>query len=119
MKEKKPKSEVRQLDLNFIAEDDWRSLLEEWIAYRLEIKKPCTQRIVISSYNLLKRLSMNNIETAYLIVEQSEACGYQGIFPLKENYGARINRESTERRSNYQSEFADTIQRKMGGGDNK
>ena len=115
----KPKKEPTSLDLNFIVEDDWRSLLEEWIAYRLEIKKPCTQRIVTSSYNVLKRLSMNNIETAYLIVEQSEACGYQGLFPLKENYGARINRESTERRINYQSEFADTIQRKMGGGDNK
>lgn len=118
MKDKKPKKEVPQLDISFIIEDDWRELISEWISYRKEIKKPCTQRIVNSSYSMLKRLSGGDIEIAYLIVEQSETGGYQGLFPLKQDYGRKFNQTGSDKQQQYQEQFVSTLQRKMGEGNN-
>ena len=97
MKEKKPKKEIPQLDLSFIVQDDWRTLMNEWVQYHLEIKKPYkSQRGIMACYSHLVRLSGGNIETAYLIVEQSEANNYQGLFQLKEDYGRNNNQSSRQ-----------------------
>ena len=115
MKDKKPKKEVPQLDFDFIQEDDWKHLMMEWSEYHKDdIKKPYKQRGIQAAYSLLKRLSSNNIEMAYLIVEQSEACNYQGLFPLKQEYGRQFNQASTDKQSKYKEEFFGTIARKMG-----
>ena len=114
MKDKKSKKETPQLDVSFITDEDWRSLINEWIAYRREIKKPCTQRILNSSFNMLKRLSGGDIERAYLIVEQSETGGYQGLFPLKQEYGRKLNQACPDKQQQYQEQFASTLARKMG-----
>lgn len=95
MKEKKPKKEIPQLDLSFIKQDDWRKLMDEWVAYHIEIGHPYkSKRGLMACYSHLVRLSGGIIETAYLIVEQSEANNYQGLFPLKQDYG-RNNNQST------------------------
>ena len=84
----KPKKEVPQLDLSFIKQDDWRKLMNEWVQYHVEIGHPYkSKRGIMACYSHLVRLSGGIIETAYLIVEQSEANNYQGLFPLKQEYG--------------------------------
>ena len=88
----KPKKEVPQLDLSFIKQDDWRKLMNEWVQYHVEIGHPYkSKRGIMACYSHLVRLSGGNIETAYLIVEQSEANNYQGLFPLKQEYGKQGN----------------------------
>ena len=114
MKEKKSKKQVPRIDLSFIIDDDWRELMNEWVEYHLEIKHPYTQRGIMACYSRLIRLSGGNIESAYLIVEQSEANNYQGLFPLKESYGQRNNQTSINKQQ-YQQDVFDAIARKMGG----
>lgn len=114
MKDKKPKKEVPLLNFDFIVEDDWRHLIMEWSDYHVEIKKPYKQRGIQAAYSLLKRLSNNNIEQAYLIIEQSEACNYQGLFPLKQEYGRQFNQASTDKQKQYQEQLFGTLARKMG-----
>ena len=101
------------LDFSFIEDEDWRKLIEDWSLYHIEIKKPYKQRGIQSCYSLLRRISGGNIELAYLIVEQSEGNGWQGLFPLKQ-YGQRNNQTSINKQQ-YQQDFFDAVARKMGG----
>src|SRR5574344_765984 len=96
----KTKKEIPKLDLSFIVQDDWRELMNEWVQYHNEINKPYkSQRGLMACYSHLVRLSGGNIETAYLIIEQSEANNYQGLFELKDN--GRNNNQGTRQGNCY------------------
>ena len=63
---------------------DFLSAWEEWLAFRkTELKKPIKK---MSATKQLKFLSLNS-QDAVAIINQSITNGYQGLFPLKNNYG--------------------------------
>ena len=75
----KEKSDV---DLSFVA-DDFLPIVQDWLAYKKEKKQTYKQRGAKMFYSQLLNLSNNDAEVARLIIEQSMANNWAGIFPLK------------------------------------
>lgn len=63
----------------------FKRMWETWVVYRVEIKKP--YKSDKSRYGALKSIMAHDDETAILMLEQSINNQWQGIFPLKNNYG--------------------------------
>jgi hypothetical protein len=78
-KENKEKSDV---DLSFVA-DDFLPIVQDWLAYKKEKKQTYKQRGAKMFYSQLLNLSNKDAEVARLIIEQSMANNWAGIFPLK------------------------------------
>jgi len=84
-------------DLSFV-EEEFKEVFYGWLRYKAERKeKKYTPTGLKYLYTRLKALSNNDADTAKLIVEQSYAQNWSGIFQLKEN-----NATTTTDRSNYQ-----------------
>lgn len=76
---------------------------DEWLQYRKERKLPkYTPTGLKRTITHLLNISGNNEQTAILIVEQSIAQNYQGLFPLKNNFHA----QQPNIRSEVQAELA-------------
>ncbi len=75
----KEKSDV---DLSFVQED-FLPIVQDWFAYKKEKKQTYKERGAKMFYSQLLNLSNNDAEIAKLIIEQSMANNWAGIFPLK------------------------------------
>lgn len=80
----KEKSDV---DLSFVA-DDFLPIVQDWLAYKKEKKQTYKQRGAKMFYSQLLNLSNNDAEVARLIIEQSMANNWAGIFALRNNHNA-------------------------------
>lgn len=70
--------------LDFISDENFKKLFEEWLDYRRAIKKPYkSQQSVEACFKQLQNLGGFRIETCRAVIEQSIANGYQGLFDLK------------------------------------
>ena len=102
VKEYKKDSKLSQKDFSkIIAPDfvamDFADIYLEWMRYRHEIGKPFKSDTGRKRfYNLLVKLSGGDPEKARLIIQQSEANEYTGIFELKQdnNYGNTNSRQN-------------------------
>lgn len=74
--------EKSDIDLSFVQED-FLPIVQDWFAYKKEKKQTYKERGAKTFYTQLVNLSDNNPEIARLIIEQSMANNYAGIFPLK------------------------------------
>ncbi|OAV72566.1 hypothetical protein Barb6_00987 [Bacteroidales bacterium Barb6] len=75
-------ADSRDFDFSFL-EDDFKSCFLEWLEYkRCRKEKYRTQKSVEACYKNLKLLSSNSPDTAKLIVEQSMANNWAGLFEL-------------------------------------
>lgn len=70
------------LDLSFIA-SSFRPAIDIWLEYKKERKQSYKQKGLEALYHKLVNLSNGDPHTAMLIVEQSMANNYQGLFELK------------------------------------
>ena len=78
------KSEKPIFSLDFIDDENFKKLFEEWLDYRRAIKKPYkSQQSVEACFKQLQNLGGFRIETCRAVIEQSIANGYQGLFELK------------------------------------
>lgn len=85
-KENIKEKEKEQMDLSFIDNKLFLDLVNKWLLYRKEIKKPYKSNESIKQfYYKLMKLSNNDIATATEIINNSIANEYQGIFALKTN----------------------------------
>ena len=80
----KEKSDV---DLSFVA-DDFLPIVQDWLAYKKEKKQTYKQRGAKMFYSQLLNLSNKDAEVARLIIEQSMANNWAGIFALRNNHNA-------------------------------
>ena len=80
-----PKGETKY-DWSIVSED-FRPIVEQWLVYKKEKKQTYKSSGFKTFCKRLIELSNGNKETARLIVEQSMANNYSGIFELKTNYG--------------------------------
>jgi hypothetical protein len=79
----KEKGKKVLFDLSFL-EDDFKNPFVEWMEYKHQRKETYkTQKSVETCYMRLKKLSGFNPENASLIVEQSMANNWAGLFELK------------------------------------
>lgn len=70
-------------DIGFVS-DDFKGVFSSWIEYKREKRESYkSKKSLESCYKKLLELSNNNPETARLIVEQSMANNWSGIFELK------------------------------------
>lgn len=70
-------------DFSFV-EDDFSETFQAWLSYKREKKQRYkTQKSVQACYSHLINLACGNAETARLIVEQSMANNWAGLFELK------------------------------------
>jgi len=77
--------EMKQFDLSFV-DSNFIDIFNEFIQFRKDLKKPFkTMQGIRGCYNNLIELSNNNPDTAKLIVKQSIANEWQGLFPIKNN----------------------------------
>lgn len=79
IKENKEKSDF---DLSFVM-PEFMPIVQDWFAYKKEKKQTYKERGAKTFYTQLVNLSDNNPEIARLIIEQSMANNWAGIFPLK------------------------------------
>ena len=78
--------EKTNIDLSFIENKDFLDLVNKWLLYRKNIKKPYKSNESIKQfYYKLIKLSNNDIDIATEIINNSIANEYQGIFALKTN----------------------------------
>lgn len=78
------KSEKPIFSLDFISDENFKKLFEEWLDYRRAIKKPYkSQQSIEACFKQLQNLGGFRIETCRAVIEQSIANGYQGLFELK------------------------------------
>ncbi|MBR1525058.1 MAG: hypothetical protein IJ640_00160 [Prevotella sp.] len=81
-----PPKRKTALDLSFIAEE-YREAYMMWLEYKREKKEMYkTQRSVELNYKHALSLAENNPEVLRLIVEQSIANDWKGLFAIKQNY---------------------------------
>lgn len=72
-------------DFSFI-EIDYKGPFYQWLDYKRERKeKYKTQKSIELAYSKMKKLSDNNPDAAMMIVEESMANNWQGLFALKNN----------------------------------
>lgn len=79
---KKENKEKLDFDLSFVM-PDFLPIVEDWFAYKKEKKQTYKERGAKMFYTQLINLSESNVEIARLIIEQSMANNWAGIFPLK------------------------------------
>lgn len=102
------KEKFGKYDFSFVS-DDMAETFFRWLSYRKELKKPfSTQSSLMQNYNKLMKLAGNSPEKARLIVEQSIANQWQGLFNLveeKDNYsvGQILHDNSAEKYLNDKS----------------
>lgn len=78
------KEKFGNYDFSFVAEDMAETFFR-WLSYRKELKKPFnTQSSLKQNYDKLMKLANNSPEQARLIVEQSIANQWQGLFHIIE-----------------------------------
>lgn len=89
----------KETDLNFCL-PSFVPIMEEWLAYKKKRKESYkTEASVRKCYQNLVKLSDNNSAVAQLIVDQSIANNWAGLFQLKQNGGfiqKNIGRVSTK-----------------------
>ena len=74
----------KQPSLDFVA-DNFKSIFQTWLDYKRERRESYkSAKSLTTCYNKLLDLSCNDPETARLIVEQSMAYNWAGLFPLKQ-----------------------------------
>ena len=94
----------REFAPDFVA-PEFADIYLEWMNYRRQIGKPFKSDIGRKRfYNELLKLSGSNPEKARLIIQQSEAHEWQGIFELKQD-----NNGNTNSRPNYRPNPNDNI----------
>jgi hypothetical protein len=107
-----PKS--KEVDLSFVS-DEFKDVFKEWLEYKRERKENYkSEKSLKMCYNRLLTLSGNDCNKAKLVVEQSVASNYAGLFELK-NYGAKQHTDiyeqkridSERRKSRLMAEFAE------------
>lgn len=80
-----PRADYRKLASDFcetIAEEDWRQIVSEFLAYKCDIKAPLKcQRSLTAFVNNLKRDSGNDVERARGFLEKAIAKGWQSYHP--------------------------------------
>ena len=64
---------------------NWESVINTFIDYRIERKKPLTSKGMVLMVRKLKELTGGDIYLAEQIIEQSIINGWQGLFPLQNN----------------------------------
>ena len=117
----KPKKvPLSKYDLSFV-DIFYRYEMERFIIWRKNtLKKPYKTDVGIHRlYNRLVEFAKGDTKRLHLIIQQSIDKEWVDVYNLTREYEQGINIQCTERQQQYQREFADTIQRKMGGGDNK
>ena len=79
----KAKSGETPPNLDFVSEE-FKSTFQLWLDYKRERKESYkSEKSLKIAYNQLVKLSGNNPDTAKLIIEQSIASNWQGLFELK------------------------------------
>lgn len=80
---------------------DFADIYREWMNYRSQVGKPYKSDIGRKRfYNELVRLSDGDPEKARLIIQQSEANEWQGIFELKQDNNNDYEQRNTNNRPN-------------------
>ena len=80
------KSNGKQYDLSFVA-SEFVELFTEWLEYKRARRETYTTAVGLKKcYSHLLNLSGNDVEKAKLIVEQSIANNYAGLFELKADF---------------------------------
>lgn len=65
----------------------WQGLMRQWLDYKSARKESYKTEVgARKCLTMLKTLSENNPTTAQSIIDQSIACNYAGLFPLKQSY---------------------------------
>ncbi len=93
----KIKSNTNVLPERFSDDDRLNDAILDFVAHREEIKKPVTERGLKIILKRLDEMASDN-ETKVLILEQSIASRWQGIFPLNEN-GQKRERQAQNKKS--------------------
>lgn len=94
-------------DLSFV-DEDFKDLFMEWLEYKRDRKENYkSEKSLKMCYNRLLKLSGNDCNQARLVVEQSIASNYAGLFELK-NYGAKTTYSNI-----YEQNRKDSEQRKL------
>lgn len=105
--DKKVVSQKKELDLSFV-DEDFKDLFMEWLEYKRDRKENYkSEKSLKMCYNRLLKLSGNDCNQARLVVEQSIASNYAGLFELK-NYGAKTTYSNI-----YEQNRKDSEQRKL------
>lgn len=89
-KESKPKNGYKEIIDNYTDNEELRTALWEFIKMRKFIKKPMTDRALRGIVNKLDTLAGTDVEKI-AILDQSITNSWQGVFPLKQNYGGGNN----------------------------
>lgn len=90
-----PKS--KDFDLSFVSEE-FKDVFKEWLEYKRERKENYkSDKSLKTCYNRLLTLSGNDCDKAKLVVEQSIASNYAGLFELK-SYGTKQHTDSYEQK---------------------
>lgn len=110
LKEEKEKSSAKkgkEYDLSFAPSDDWQTLIREWLEYKADRKESYKSEKAIKAFaTQLWNISQKNLTTAQAILQQSYACNYAGIFPLKNsNYANTTNSCNRKMPNLHQSDF--------------
>lgn len=89
-KNKEKKRQAREEEIKKALEENqmygnWQSVIDTFIDYRAERKKPLTSKGLILMVRKLKELTGGDIDLAEQIIEQSIINGWQGLFPLQNN----------------------------------
>lgn len=83
----------KEIDLKF-ALPSFVPVLQEWLDYKTERKEKYTEKGLRAFYGKLTKLSNNNADIAQLIIQESMANNWAGIFPLKKNEQQRTQNNS-------------------------
>lgn len=86
---KRSKSRKKELDLSFVPAD-FLPIIERWVKYKQERKQAYTQSGIEACYHKILELSNTNPNTAMLVVEQSIANNWAGLFELKNGTGTQL-----------------------------
>lgn len=110
------------IDYQFVA-IEFKGIFADWLEYKKQRKESYkTEKSIQLCYNKLIKLSGGNSETAKLIVEQSMANNWAGLFELKKEHQYESNRRYSKRDIN-QSVFtqylADKARLEQGIADNE
>lgn len=113
--DKKEVQKKKGYDLSFV-DEGFKDLFSEWLEYKRERRENYkSEKSLKTCYNRLLKLSEYDAEKARLIIEQSIASNYAGLFELK-NYGSKRTTtniyeqkriDSERRKSQLMAEFAE------------
>ena len=120
----KPKDKPKQLHTNVcnnsterlltFVDEDWKELLTIWLDFKKSKGQTYkNENSVKILFNKLKRESDNDLEIAALMIEQSIANNWAGIFKIKDNGNKQSNRqyETTSERTEFARKIAEGIER--------